>query len=89
MEAADVKGLKKLEEENARLKKMFAELSMNHNIPKEVITKRLGLPQQKQLTKEIVLDHGLSITGACKLTDMCRSQYYYVSKKDNNAVILH
>jgi len=47
----------------------------------------LGLRQQKQLTQKIVLDHGLSVTGACKLTGMCRSQYYYVSKKDDSAVI--
>jgi len=40
MEASDVKRLKDLEEENSRLKKMFAELSMNHDILKEVITKK-------------------------------------------------
>lgn len=47
----------------------------------------MGLRQQKQLTQEIVLDHGLTVTGACKLTRMGRSQYYYVSKKDDSAVI--
>ncbi|TDS13215.1 hypothetical protein B0I21_105349 [Sphingobacterium paludis] len=40
MEASDVKRLKELEEENARLKKMFAKLSMNHDILTEVITKK-------------------------------------------------
>lgn len=67
---------------------MFAELSMNHDISKRSHhKKRLGLRQQKHLTQKIVLDHGLSVTGACKLTGMCRSQYYYVSKKDDSAVI--
>lgn len=47
----------------------------------------MGLREQKQLTQEIILDHGLSITGACMLTGMCRSQYYYTSKKDDSAVI--
>lgn len=47
----------------------------------------MGLRQQKQLTQEIVLDHGLSVAGACKLTGMCLSQYYYVSKKDDSAVM--
>ncbi|WP_410528164.1 transposase [Sphingobacterium sp. IITKGP-BTPF85] len=47
MEASDVKRLKELEEENARLKKMFAELSMNHDILKEVITKKVGAPATK------------------------------------------
>ena len=40
MEASDVRRLKDLEEKNARLKKMFAELSLDHSILKEVITKK-------------------------------------------------
>jgi putative transposase len=40
MEASDVRRLKDLEEENARLKKMYAELSLDHSILKEVITKK-------------------------------------------------
>jgi putative transposase len=40
MEASDVKRLKDLEEENARLKKMYAELSLDHSILKEVISKK-------------------------------------------------
>ena len=40
MEASDVKRLKELEDENARLKRMFAELSMDHSILKDVITKK-------------------------------------------------
>lgn len=37
MEATDVKRLKEQEEENARLKKMFGDLSLDHSILKEVI----------------------------------------------------
>jgi putative transposase len=37
MEASDVKRLKELEEENARLKKMYADLSLDHSILKEVM----------------------------------------------------
>jgi len=40
MEASDVKRLKELEDENARLKRMYAELSMDHSILKDVITKK-------------------------------------------------
>ncbi len=40
MEASDVKRLKELEEENTRLKKMFADLSLDHSILKDVITKK-------------------------------------------------
>lgn len=41
MESSDVKRLRELEEENRRLKKMFAELSLDHQILKEVIEKKL------------------------------------------------
>jgi len=47
MEASDVKRLKDLEEENSRLKKMFADLSLDNQILKELFTKRgWALPQK-------------------------------------------
>ena len=41
MQASDIKRLRELEEENRRLKKMYAELSLEHVMLKEVITKKL------------------------------------------------
>ncbi len=41
MEAADIRRLRDLEEENRRLKAMYAELSLEHRILKEVLTKKL------------------------------------------------
>uniref|UniRef100_UPI0004E0EFA8 transposase n=2 Tax=Dyadobacter crusticola TaxID=292407 RepID=UPI0004E0EFA8 len=40
MEASDVKRLKDLEEENSRLKKMFADLSLDNQILKELFAKK-------------------------------------------------
>jgi len=40
MEAADVKRLKDLEEENSRLKKMYADLAMDNAILKDLFTKK-------------------------------------------------
>lgn len=40
MEASDVKRLKELEEENARLKKMYADVSMDNQIWRELFTKK-------------------------------------------------
>ena len=54
MEASDVKRLKELEEENRCLKQMYAELSLDHKLLKDVIEKSCkagrstrtgGLPQ--------------------------------------------
>lgn len=41
MEASDVRRLKELEDENRRLKSMFAELSLEHRILKDIIEKKL------------------------------------------------
>ena len=41
MEAADIRRLRELEEENRRLKHMYAELSLEHRILKEVLENKL------------------------------------------------
>ena len=41
MQAADIKRLRELEDENRRLKQMYAELSLEHRILKDVLTKKL------------------------------------------------
>jgi len=41
MEASDVKRLQELETENRRLKQMFAELSLDHQLLKELVEKKL------------------------------------------------
>ena len=41
MEASDIKRLKALEEENRRLKQMYADLSLDHKILKDVVEKKL------------------------------------------------
>ena len=41
MEASDVKRLRDLEQENARLKRMYAELSLDHQILKDILEKKL------------------------------------------------
>lgn len=41
MEASDLKKLKALEEENARLKKMYANLAMELDVAKYIIEKKL------------------------------------------------
>ncbi|MCC5859957.1 MAG: transposase [Ectothiorhodospiraceae bacterium] len=41
MEAADIRHLKELEEENARLKRMYADLALENTALKDAITRRL------------------------------------------------
>lgn len=41
LEASDLKRLKAIEEENLRLKRMYSELSLDHQILKDVLEKKL------------------------------------------------
>lgn len=41
LEASDLKRLKALEDENLRLKRMYSELSLDHQVLKDVIEKKL------------------------------------------------
>ena len=41
MEASDLRRLRELEEENRRLKKMYADLSLDHMVLKDIIEKKL------------------------------------------------
>lgn len=41
METQDLKRLKELEEENRRLKQMYADLSLDHRILKDIVEKKL------------------------------------------------
>jgi len=41
MEASDLKRIKELEAENAKLKRMYAELALDHQVAKEIIAKKL------------------------------------------------
>ena len=51
MEASDVKRMKDLEEENARLKKMYANLAMDNEILRNLFTKKgLGPATKRHLT---------------------------------------
>jgi putative transposase len=47
MDISDVKRLKELEDENARLKRMYANLSLDHEILKDIITKKGWGPASK------------------------------------------
>ena len=41
MEASEIKRLKELEEENRRLKQMYADLSLDHKMLKDIVEKKL------------------------------------------------
>jgi putative transposase len=40
MEASDLRRMRELEQENTRLKRMYADLSLDHSVLKEALTKK-------------------------------------------------
>ncbi len=87
MEASDVKRLKDLEEENSRLKKMFADLSLDNQILKEIFPKRAGLCRKKGIDRGDCREHDIAVSRACKIVSLVRSQYYYSTKSNDSEVI--
>jgi len=53
MEASDVRRLKELEEENMRLKRIYAELSLTHEATKDLIKKGLVTQDRRDLAKDL------------------------------------
>lgn len=49
LEINELKRLRELEEENTRLKKMYADVSMDHQILKEVLSKKGWGPSSKKI----------------------------------------
>ena len=49
MSVSELKHLKQLEKENQRLKQMYATLSMDHDLLKEVLEKKLGVDLNDEL----------------------------------------
>jgi len=69
-----VRRLKELEEENRRLKQMYADLALDNQILRDVIEKKTLEPEVKrELAGVIVEEYEVSIARACCLMDIHRS----------------
>lgn len=49
MSVSELKRLREMEEENRRLKKMFAELSLDHELLKDVLEKKLNVDLSEEI----------------------------------------
>ena len=52
MTVSELKRMKQIEEENARLKRMYANLSIDHELLKEVLEKKLGVDVNVELSQK-------------------------------------
>ncbi|HBJ0137687.1 TPA: IS3 family transposase, partial [Escherichia coli] len=78
MEASDIKKIKDLEDENRRLKQMFADLSLENRALKDVIEKKPLKPAfKRELVTHLITTSGLSIRQACRSLNLSRTVYHY------------
>lgn len=77
MEASDIKKIKDLEDENRRLKQMFADLSLENRALKDVIEKALKPAFKRELVTHLITAFGLSIRQACRSLNLSRTVYHY------------
>ncbi|MBO8087788.1 MAG: IS3 family transposase, partial [Marichromatium sp.] len=88
MEASDLKRLRALEEENRRLKHMYADLSLDHKILKEIVGKKaLSARARRALAGESMAE-GVSKRRVCRLLGLSRSVLdYHARPRDDGPLI--
>ncbi|RUO25164.1 IS3 family transposase [Aliidiomarina sanyensis] len=80
MKASDIKHIKELEEENAKLQKLFADVSLENHAMKELFFKKGLVTADKEDCAKTLVEAGLSIVKACIVTDLSRSRFYRVER---------
>ncbi|MCK9505961.1 MAG: IS3 family transposase [Porticoccaceae bacterium] len=89
MDASMMSRLKELEDENRRLKKMYAEERLKSELRKEALGKKVVKPcQRRELAKAAVDQQGVSIRVACETYGISESCYRHQAKlRGENGVI--
>ncbi|WP_117590696.1 IS3 family transposase [Pectobacterium brasiliense] len=78
MKAPDIKKMKYLEDENRRLKQMFADLSLEYRALKDVIEKKPLKPAiKRELVSYLTTQFTMSIRQACRTLSLRRTVYFY------------
>ncbi|MGQ4810801.1 IS3 family transposase [Agrobacterium vitis] len=86
MMPSEMKRLRQLEEENAKLKRIVADLSLDKAMLQDVLFKKALRPDGKRnLVDRIKTDWKVSIRRACAVLKIDRSLYVYKSKRGDQA----
>ncbi|WP_183759230.1 IS3 family transposase [Rhizobium sp. BK181] len=82
----EMKKLKQLEDENARLKKIVADLTLDREMLQDVIRRKPLRPARKrEMVKGMCQDWAISIRRACGALDFDRSTHHYTSRRADQA----
>lgn len=82
MEASDVKHLRELEEENRRLKQMYAEPSLDHILQQFVIEKNVKPAVRRELVDYLKQAHGVSVCRARRIAGI--SDFIFRHRPDSS-----
>ena len=86
---AELARFRDLESENARLKKMYANLSLEHEVLKDVLSKKVVTPAQKRKVEAYLKVHyPLGIWQVCRLVGLAKSSYYYRKKAKDDTILI-
>ena len=78
-----------MEEENAKLKQIVADLSLDKQMLQDILKKALRLAQRKQLAQSMIDDYMISVRRACLVVMIHRSLWYYKPYGRDDMAIRH
>lgn len=92
MGVAELRKLRQLEEENAQLKKLVADLSLDKQMLQDVIKKcgRRAVvkpPYKNEMANWLVSNYRVSIQRACRCVKLGRAIYYYKRHRGNDRLL--
>jgi putative transposase len=77
MQLSDLKRLRELEKENRRLKQMYADISLEYRIVKDILEKKLARTERKNMIQKVQEIYKIKLAKACKICGISRSAYCY------------
>ncbi|WP_416365316.1 IS3 family transposase [Sphingobium sp. JS3065] len=84
----EMRRLRELEEENGRLKKIVADLTLDREMLQDIVPPKALRPDRKrELVGGMLADWGVSIRRACKVLPFDTSSYHYKSRRTDPAAI--
>ncbi|MEM6524022.1 MAG: IS3 family transposase [Bacteroidota bacterium] len=88
MDPSQMKKLKELQSEHDRLKRMYADLSMEPCLKRSNVKKALKPAERRQWVRELIEGYGLSIRQACSTVSLSRTVYSYQPKEDQEDITI-
>jgi len=77
MGVGGIRRLRQLEEENAKLKRVVADLTLDKVMLQDILKKRLKAGVRRELAKDLQARYRAGKRSACSLVDISRSAHRY------------